>query len=68
MNRILKRLAKALIRMRVCTGWSEPLLVLLESGLYYCFYIIREIILTLFYIPFINNIKSIADILEFAVL
>ena len=24
---ILKQLAKALIRLRVCTGWSEPLLV-----------------------------------------
>ena len=24
---ILKRLAKALIRLRVCAGWSEPLLV-----------------------------------------
>ena len=26
-HRIFKRLAKALIRLRVCTGWSEPLLV-----------------------------------------
>ena len=26
-HRILKRLAKALIRLRVCAGWSEPLLV-----------------------------------------
>ena len=25
--RILKILAKALIRLRVCAGWSEPLLV-----------------------------------------
>ena len=26
-QRIFKRLAKALIRLRVCAGWSEPLLV-----------------------------------------
>ena len=26
-HRIFKRLAKALIRLRVCAGWSEPLLV-----------------------------------------
>ena len=26
-HRIFKRLAKALIRLRLCTGWSEPLLV-----------------------------------------
>ena len=26
-HRILKRLAKALIRLRVCAGWSEALLV-----------------------------------------
>ena len=26
-HRILKRLAKALIRLRVCAGWSKPLLV-----------------------------------------
>ena len=26
-HRILKRLAKALISLRVCSGWSEPLLV-----------------------------------------
>ena len=26
-HRILKRLAKALIRLGVCAGWSEPLLV-----------------------------------------
>ena len=26
-HRIFKRLAKVLIRLRVCTGWSEPLLV-----------------------------------------
>ena len=26
-HRILKRLAKALIRLRVCAGWSEPLLI-----------------------------------------
>ena len=26
-QRIFKRLAKALIRLRICTGWSEPLLV-----------------------------------------
>ena len=24
---IIKRLAKALIRLRICAGWSEPLLV-----------------------------------------
>ena len=27
MQRIFKRLAKALVRLCVCTGWSEPLLV-----------------------------------------
>ena len=27
MNRLLKQLAKALIRLRICAGWSEPLLV-----------------------------------------
>ena len=26
-HKILKRQAKALIRLRVCAGWSEPLLV-----------------------------------------
>ena len=26
-HRIFKRLAKALIRLHVCAGWSEPLLV-----------------------------------------
>ena len=26
-HKIFKRLAKALIRLRVCAGWSEPLLV-----------------------------------------
>ena len=26
-HKILKRLAKALIRLRVCAGWSEPLMV-----------------------------------------
>ena len=26
-QRIFKRLAKALIRLRLCAGWSEPLLV-----------------------------------------
>ena len=26
-HRTIKRLAKALIRLRVCAGWSEPLLV-----------------------------------------
>ena len=26
-HRILKRLAKALIRLRICADWSEPLLV-----------------------------------------
>ena len=26
-HRIFKRIAKALIRLRVCAGWSEPLLV-----------------------------------------
>ena len=26
-HRILKRLAKALVRLRVCAGWSEPLLI-----------------------------------------
>ena len=26
-HRIFKRVAKALIRLRVCAGWSEPLLV-----------------------------------------
>ena len=26
-HRLFKRLAKALIRLRVCAGWSEPLLV-----------------------------------------
>ena len=29
--RIFKRLAKALIRLRVCTGWSEALLVALTT-------------------------------------
>ena len=27
MHRIFKRLSKALIRLRVCAGWSEPLLI-----------------------------------------
>ena len=27
MHGIFKRLAKALVRLRVCAGWSEPLLV-----------------------------------------
>ena len=26
-RRIFKQLAKALIRLRICAGWSEPLLV-----------------------------------------
>ena len=26
-DRIFKRLAKALIRLHICAGWSEPLLV-----------------------------------------
>ena len=26
-HRVFKRLAKALLRLSVCTGWSEPLLV-----------------------------------------
>ena len=29
---IVKRLAKAQIRLRICAGWSEPLLVAHTSG------------------------------------
>ena len=30
-HKIFKRLVKALIRLRVCAGWSEPLLVALTT-------------------------------------
>ena len=41
-HRIFKRQAKALIRLRICAGWSEPLLVthttLLEISCHGSFY------------------------------
>ena len=40
-HRMLKRLAKALIRLRVCAGWSEPLLVALSTLLELAMYEVK---------------------------
>ena len=50
-HRIFKRLAKALIRLRVCAGWSEPLLVayttLLEISCRGSYFVIQSVSLLL---------------------
>ena len=65
--RILQRLAKALIRLRVCAGWSEALLVanttLLEISCTGSFYVNKDmfllfcnsVLIWFFYIP-VNNV------------
>ena len=42
-HRISKRLAKALTRLRVCAGWSEPLLVMALIFSYFFTYLFSQV-------------------------